>query len=92
MEKGEEDDDPLPELDPPWMDDDYVIQTWVEHKIHHTYPDSGGYNDQDPYLMEDWHTMNLCYARVMAGLFTVPAFLVREADRPVWRESGLMDG
>lgn len=58
--------------DPPsklFHERDYVMRTWLEHKLHHTYPDLGGYNDQDEYLMRDWHTMNLYYARVYAGEF-----------------------
>lgn len=93
-EKGDEDEnDLLPELPPLETEDEqYVIRTWIEHRLHHTYPEPGGYNDQDPYLMEDWHTLNLCYARVCAGQFMVPAFFHREGDRPTWTQSGLMDG
>lgn len=61
----------LAELNKPPKDDDdeddefafywpewYVIDTWLEHKNHHTYPEPGGYNDQDAQLMEDWKTLN----------------------------------
>ncbi len=46
---------------------DYVIRTWIEHKLHHIYPDAGGYNDQCKYLMEDWHTVNMYHIRVAKG-------------------------
>jgi hypothetical protein len=92
-EKGEDDDDELlPELDALHYNEDYVIRTWIEHKIHHTYPEPGGYNDQDPYLMSDWHTLNLCYVRVWAGQLTVPEFLAQPGNRTLWTDSGLMDG
>lgn len=93
-EKGEdEDDDVLPDLSELNHDAEYVIRTWIEHKLHHTYPEPGGYNDQDEYLMDDWHTMNLCYLRVCAGQLMIPAFLQFDgANRPNWRDSGLMDG
>lgn len=61
-------DEPLPEPPPIQTPDlDYVIATWLQHKIHHTYPKAGGYDDQDELLMEDWHTLNLFYARVESG-------------------------
>lgn len=69
MEKAEES-EVVP--DPPsnlHYDVDYVIRTWFEHKLHHTYPEAGGYNDQDEYLMQDWHVMNVYYARVWKGEF-----------------------
>lgn len=93
-EKSEEEDDSelMPELDALHHDEDYVVRTWIEHKLHHTYPEPGGYNDQDPYLMEDWHTLNLCYVRVHAGQLTVPEFLARPGNLPLWTDSGLMDG
>jgi hypothetical protein len=37
---------------------DYVTSTWIEHKLHHTYPTNGGYDDQDALLMDDWRTIN----------------------------------
>lgn len=46
---------------------EYVIRTWLEHRLHHTYPESGGYNDQCEFLMRDWHAMNVYYSRVYAG-------------------------
>ncbi len=33
---------------------DYVAATWQEHRLHHTYPQSDGYDNQDPSLMHDW--------------------------------------
>lgn len=57
---------PAPHL---YHEREYVIRTWLEHKLHHNYPESGSYNDQDAYLMLDWHTMNLYYTRVSHGDF-----------------------
>lgn len=69
LEKGE---DPAT-LTPPspfHHDTGFVISTWMQHKIHHTYPRAGGYEDQDELLMEDWQTMNLYYMRAQAGIYT----------------------
>lgn len=63
-------DDVLPEPPPVHHDLDYVMATWLQHRIHHTYPRAGGYDDQDELLMMDWHTLNLYYSRVEAGQFT----------------------
>jgi hypothetical protein len=49
---------------------DYVMRTWLEHRLHHLYPEAGGYNDQDEYLMRDWHTLSMYYIRVYHGEFT----------------------
>lgn len=38
---------------------DYALETWQEHRLHHTYPAPGGYDDQDAFLMKDWHVINL---------------------------------
>jgi len=54
-----------------YHDIDYVIRTWLEHKMHHTYPETGSYNDQDAWLIKDWHTMNVYFSRVWNGDFTV---------------------
>jgi hypothetical protein len=70
-----------------FYDVDYVIRTWLEHKIHHLYPDPGGYNDQDAYLMLDWHTMNVYYTRVMNDDFST--LKIPMADTP-WED--LMGG
>lgn len=71
QEKGESPpDEILPEPPPLHHDVDYVIATWLQHKIHHTYPRAGGYDDQDELLMQDWHTMNLFYSRVESGQLT----------------------
>ncbi len=69
-EKGEENDDIPDEPERLHFEINYVIRTWLEHKLHHTYPELGGYNDQDPWLMEDWHTLNMFYARVSKGVFS----------------------
>lgn len=66
-EKGET--DPyIPGTQPPiYHDVDYVMRTWLEHKIHHTYPEPGGYNDQCEWLMRDWHVVNMYNIRVEHG-------------------------
>lgn len=67
----------LPEPPPLHHDLDYVFATWLQHKLHHTYPRAGGYDDQDEYLMQDWHTLNLFYSRVAGGqlmMFDMSAF------------------
>jgi hypothetical protein len=64
-------------------DADYVKRTWLEHKIHHLYPDPGGYNDQDAHLMLDWHTLNVYYTRVMHNDFSAP--MIPMADTP-WQD------
>lgn len=53
---------------------DYVIRTWLDHRKHGSYPETGGYNDQDPLLMQDWHTMNLYHARVEHGIVQTMTF------------------
>lgn len=40
-----------------------MFDTWLEHKNHHTYPEPGGYNDQDAQLMIDWQTINARFNR-----------------------------
>lgn len=71
QDKGEElPPDLLPEPPPLTHDIDYVIATWLQHKLHHVYPRAGGYDDQDEDLMQDWHTMNLYYSRVANGQLT----------------------
>lgn len=69
LEKGE-DNGELSEPAPLHCDSERVINTWMQHKIHHTYPRAGGYDDQDEYLMRDWQTMNLYYTRAQAGIYT----------------------
>lgn len=49
-------------------DIDYVVKTWLEHRIHHAYPRYGGYDDQDADLMDDWHILTLYYIRVGQGV------------------------
>ena len=51
---------------------DYVIETWLEHKLHHTYPAPGGYDDQDALLMQDWSTVNR-RVNYYVGLYKTPA-------------------
>ena len=69
MEEGEV---VIPPEPPPFKHGvDYVIRTWLEHKIHHTYPEPGGYNDQDEDLMDDWHTVNMYYSRLWHGVSVV---------------------
>lgn len=59
--------------DPPKLhyEVNYVIRTWLDHRKHGTYPRAGGYDDQCPFLMEDWHTMNLYHTRVEHGIVTI---------------------
>lgn len=66
---------------------DYVIRTWLERKMHHTYPEPGGYNDQDAQLVEDWHTMNMYHIRVEKGVFTEVA-LPGIDSAPNWMDMG----
>lgn len=72
MDKGEEIE--YESIDPSkfFHEIDYVIRTWMEHRIHHTYPELGGYNDQDDHLMRDWHTMNIYYNRVAHNDLSAP--------------------
>lgn len=54
---------------------DYVVRTWMNFYRHGIYPEAGAYNDQDPRLMDDWHTMNLYHIRIENGVssaFEVP--------------------
>lgn len=46
---------------------DYVIATWLEHRLHGTLPRAGGYDDQCALLMLDWHALNLRYAAVASA-------------------------
>lgn len=71
-EKGET--DPyVPDEQPPFFHDiDYIVRTWLEHKIHHTYPEPGGYNEQCEWLMRDWHVVNMYNVRVEHGEFSAP--------------------
>jgi hypothetical protein len=46
----------------------YVIRTWFDHRKHGTYPKLGGYDCQCPFLMADWHTLNLYHTRVEHGI------------------------
>lgn len=48
-------------------DMDYVLETWMQHKLHHTYPCAGGYDDQDELLMQDWLALNVWYIRANRG-------------------------
>jgi hypothetical protein len=52
---------------------DYVVRTWLEHRLHHAYPDAGAYNDQCNWLMKDWHTLSMYYIRAEKGVFTALA-------------------
>jgi hypothetical protein len=48
----------------------YAIRTWLDHRKHGIYPRAGGYDDQDPDLMADWHTLNLYHIRVENGVYS----------------------
>lgn len=50
---------------------DYVMQTWFDHRKHGTYPRAGGYDDQDPDLMSDWHVLNLYHLRAEYGIVSI---------------------
>ena len=69
-ENGDDNNRELPEPPPLHHDVDYVIDTWIERKNHHIYPEPGGYNDQDEYLMQDRRSMNLYHIRVHAGVYS----------------------
>lgn len=70
-EKGE--DDPTIPDEPTYLKSDvhYAIKTWFEHRLYHTYPSAGGYNDQDADLMDDWHVLNMYHIRVDKGVFSI---------------------
>lgn len=69
-EKGETEND-VPDEPPPLNHDaDYAIDTWLERRNHHLYPELGGYNDQDALLMEDWRALNLYHIRAHAGVYS----------------------
>lgn len=38
---------------------DYVTRTWYKHRVYGIYPRTGGYDDQDAQLMDDWHMMDM---------------------------------
>jgi hypothetical protein len=81
-EKGEH--EKLPPVPPPLNHDvDYVIETWLQHRTHHTYPEPGGYNDQDDLLMLDWKMMNLWYVRVSRGAVVYDPNAAQMAFPPV---------
>lgn len=69
-EKHEETQDIPDNLPPLKCDVHYAIKTWLQHRLHHTYPRAGGYDDQDADLMDDWHTLSLYFIRVEKGVFT----------------------
>lgn len=69
-EKGEDTQETPSEQPSFYHDVDYLVRTWLEHRLHHTYPDAGGYNDQCEWLMKDWHVLSMYYIRAEAGVFT----------------------
>lgn len=36
---------------------EYMIDTWLDHRRHGKYPDTGSYNDQDPLWLQDMRLM-----------------------------------
>lgn len=67
-EKGE-DDETIPDEPPPLIGDaHHALATWMHFRLHHVYPDAGGYNDQDADLMDDWLTLNVWYIRLSIGV------------------------
>lgn len=69
-EKGEESSEIPEDLPPLKCDVHYALNTWFHHRMHHVYPESGGYNSQDESLMQDWTTISLYYIRVDKGVFS----------------------
>jgi hypothetical protein len=69
-DKGEEDDDEDLSTLPFKCDVHYAIKTWLEHRIHHTYPRAGGYDDQDADLMDDWFMLNVYHVRVSKNIIS----------------------
>lgn len=65
---------------------EYVLRTWLDHRASGTYPEAGGYNQQDAQLMDDWAALNERYFEINLDLDA------REAmhddtpeDAPYWR-------
>jgi hypothetical protein len=67
-EKGEEIDVNL--SDPPQLhyEVNYIIKAWMNYRKHGRYPRAGSLDDQCPFLIEDFHTMNLYHTRVEHGI------------------------
>ena len=83
-EKGKSSDE-IPNEPPPfYYDVSYIFRTWLNHRKHGTYPEAGAYNDQCPFLMEDWSNMTLWHIRVEMGVmssFSMPN------NAPEWMSS-----
>ena len=80
-EKGEPlKDDNLDDPQPLHHEVNYVIRTWLDHRKHGTYPRPGGYDEQDPDLMEDWHTLTLICVRVENGITSYIDFPAEAPD------------
>lgn len=62
---------------------DYALDTWLEHKAHGAYPDSGSYGDQCPLLMRDWRTLTMYHIRVGRNVFT-ELVLSDTSNAPSW--------
>lgn len=63
----------IPDEQPPlYYPLDLVLNTWLEHKMHHVLPESGGYMNQCPYLMRDWRTATMYHIRIEKGVFSAP--------------------
>lgn len=79
-EKGEPLKDDEGDSPPPLTHDaNYAIRTWLDHRRHGTYPRAGGYDDQDPDLMDDWHTLTLYHIRVENGTVS---YIEQAVDAP----------
>lgn len=50
----------------------YVFDTWLEHRDHGLYPQTGGYDDQDWRLMRDWRTLDRRYSDHVSGKADAP--------------------
>lgn len=82
-EKGEAIEETPDEQPPFHYPIDYVIRVWLEHKYYHNYPEPGGYNDQCPYLMADFHTLTMYHIRVDKNVFT-EMMIPNTSDAPSW--------
>jgi hypothetical protein len=69
---------------------DYALRTWQEHRLHDSYPEPGGLNDQDPSLvMEDWGFLNARFNWWFATLSDMDdgggdLFAEPDGDLPDW--------
>jgi len=84
-------DDDADDSEPDGLNNDlgYVISTWQEHRLHDAYPEAGGYNDQDPGLVQhDWGVLNMRFNYWLNWLKDSDDddALDFDDDAPDWRE------